>query len=828
MQKTRPDPSRFFGWFTSLYPVELNAQGAIGDSIKRVKETLRDIPNKGLGYGLFKHRGNEAQQAVLEGIAKPQVIFNYLGQFDASFDEEALWQVAAEAAGDDVDLAAPQEHALSINGQVYDGQLKLSIDYNSGQYSNKTMSTWVAAFKRELEAVIAHCSEGEQGVTPSDFPVADISQEELDALPLTISNVADLYPLSPMQSGMLFHSLYEPEGSAYLTQLCVDIEGLDVPKFKAAWRAVIARHDILRTGFITQGEQQLQWVAKQVELPFTDIDWRNNNNQDLPQVARDDLAQGFDFAAAPLMRLTLVQLTDSKYHLVWTCHHLLLDGWSTSIVMGEVLRHYAGEVLPTITGHYRDYISWLVSQDTQATEAFWREQLSSLEAPTRLVDSLPAQEKGSGYDEVVLALDVKETSVLNGFAKTNRVTMNTLVQGAWSLLLSRYCGQSTIAFGGTVAGRPDSIRGINEQVGLFINTLPVIVNTSPEQKVGDWLQALQHQNITAREYEHTQLSDVQRWAGHGGGGLFDSIMVFENYPVAEALKAGAPDGLVFGEVNSREETNYPLTLTVTYSDKLIVGFNYDTTHYDKQTIEQLSQHLNSVLVQLTTNESQSLGAINIISESETKQLTTWGINETRYDNTQSVHQLIEQQVTLTPNATALVFEEEQLTYIELNHRANQLAHYLIAQGVKPEEKVGVAVERSVDMVISLLAVLKVGAAYVPLDPDYPNERLAYIIKDSAIKILLSQNELLSSLPGFSTGSTLCLEQLILSDKTVTNPDIQLHGDNLAYLIYTSGSTGKPKGVMVRHHALTHLMQSMGEQLSLNSHDTFGRRNITIL
>ena len=813
------DLSNTVGWFTSLYPVALSAQGNIGDAIKRVKESLRSIPNKGLGYGLFKSRGSAEQQATLQAIAKPQVVFNYLGQFDTNFDESAMWQVADEPSGDSVDSDAPQEHVFSINGQVYDGQLNLSVSYNRAQYNDETVSTLVAAFKAELESVINHCSEGEQGVTPSDFPLAKIEQTALDALPLRINNLADLYPLSPMQSGMLFHSLYEPEGSAYLTQLCVDIEGLDVAKFKAAWQAVIARHDILRTGFIAQGDHHLQWVAKQVELPFINIDWRKTNEQDVTQVARDDLAQGFDLAAAPLMRLTLMQLADNKYHLVWTCHHLLLDGWSTSIVMGEVLRHYAGYSLPPLTGHYRDYISWLTAQDKQATEAFWREQLSSLEAPTRLVNSLPPQEAGTGYDEVTLAFDIKETTALNDFAKTSRVTMNTLVQGAWSLLLSRYCGQSTVAFGGTVAGRPDSLAGINEQVGLFINTLPVIVNTNPEQKVGDWLQALQHQNITAREYEHTPLSDVQRWAGHGGEGVFDSIMVFENYPVAEALKAGAPDGLVFGEVDNREETNYPLTLTVTYSDKLIVGFNYDAAHYDNKTIEQLSQHLSSVLIQLISSEVQSLGAINVIDESDVKQLTAWGVNDTRYDNTQPVHQLIEQQVELTPKAIALVFEEERLTYTELNQRANQLAHYLIFQGVKPEDKVGIAVERSIEMVVSLLAVLKAGAAYVPIDPELPQARIEYIIESSELKLLLSQSHLN---PGIAVGSDVVslamLDELDITEFSAENLEISIEGGQLAYVIYTSGSTGKPKGVANTHGALYNRLAWMQEAYSLTSED----------
>ena len=393
------------------------------------------------------------------------------------------------------------------------------------------------------------------------------------------------------------------------------------------------------------------------------------------------------------------------------------------------------------------------------------------------------------------------------------------MQGAWSLLLSRYTSQTNIAFGATVAGRPSDIDGIDQQIGLFINTLPVIVNVSPEQVIGDWLRELQNQNLTAREYEYTPLTDIHRWAGQGNQGVFDSIVVFENYPVSETLKADSPGGLVFGDIDIKEETNYPLTLVVTGGDKLVIEFNYDSACYHEQNINRLSQHFEHVLAQFIEGKSQTLGEVQFVSDSETKKLAQWGINETRYDSSVPVHQLIEQQVELTPNAIALVFEEDQLTYTELNQRANQLAHYLIAQGVQPEDKVGIAVERSIEMVVSLLAVLKVGAAYVPLDPDYPNERLAYIMQDSGIKILLSQSELLSSLPALSTGVTLCIDQLSLASEKVTNPAISLHGDNLAYLIYTSGSTGKPKGVMVRHHALNNFLQSMQDEPGLTSEDT---------
>ncbi|MFT6255950.1 MAG: amino acid adenylation domain-containing protein, partial [Cellvibrionaceae bacterium] len=339
------------------------------------------------------------------------------------------------------------------------------------------------------------------------------------------------------------------------------------------------------------------------------------------------------------------------------------------------------------------------------------------------------------------------------------------------------------------------------------------------QKVGDWLRALQNKNFAAREYEYTPLTDIHRWAGHGSQGIFDSIVVFENYPVSETLKADSPGGLVFGDVEIKEETNYPLTLVVTGSDKLALEFNYDNAFYDEQSIERLSQHFSQVLTQFIEGKTQRLGEIEFVSDSEVKQLELWGVNETKYDNSVPVHQLIEQQVALTPNATALVFEEEQLTYTELNQRANQLAHYLIAQGVKPEDKVGIAVERSVEMVVSLLAVLKSGAAYVPLDPELPQARIEYIIKSSELKLLLSQSHLSANIKGGSDGVYLAmLDKLDIAGFSTENPKIKIKGEQLAYVIYTSGSTGKPKGVANTHGALYNRLAWMQEVYSLTPDD----------
>jgi amino acid adenylation domain-containing protein/non-ribosomal peptide synthase protein (TIGR01720 family) len=814
------DISSTVGWFTSLYPVRLTNHENTASLLKSVKETLRQVPHNGLSYGALRYLSTEGK--VLSQAPYPQVTFNYLGQFDQAINKENDWRLSDEAKGVERSLTSERRTWLDFNVLMFEGELKISLNYSQEIHTQAQAQALLDNYLAQLKSLIIHCTSGDMGITPSDFPLVKLSQIELDQLTLPLNQLGDLYPLSPMQSGMYFHSIYDETGTSYVNQLALDISELDSERFKSAWQEILNRHDILRTGFVTHDKQSLQWVAKTVELPCIEFDWRDEQyvSAKIKELAANQLAEGFCLDTPPLMKIALVRTTDNTWHFIWTRHHLLLDGWSTSLLLAEVLRHYTGQVLPAVTSRYLDYISWLTSCDMKKAEDFWCEQLGRLESPTRLVSSLPktGAKEVTGYGNVQLTLNAADTAQLSDFTKKNHITINTLVQGAWSLLLSRYSSQTNIVFGATVAGRPGDIEGIDQQIGLFINTLPVIVNVSPEQVIGDWLRELQSQNLSTREYEYTPLTDIHRWAGQGNQGVFDSIIVFENYPVDDALKSEAPDGLVFGELNNREETNYPLTLTISYSDTLIIEFNYDSEHYNKETIKQLSRHLSGVLAQLIKNAVQSLGTIDFISDRESKQLTTWGVNGTRYDNTQPVHQLIEQQVELTPNATALVFEDEQLSYQELNQRANQLAHYLIAQGVKPEDKVGIAVERSVDMVVSLLAVLKAGGAFVPLDPSYPQERLAYMIEDSGLTVLLSQNELAQQFNQIQDITVTCIDILLLGRELNTNPDITLNKHNLAYLIYTSGSTGKPKAVAISHAGFAEHVLVSCEFFSLTAND----------
>ncbi|MCG7140875.1 non-ribosomal peptide synthase/polyketide synthase [Pseudomonas aeruginosa] len=807
------DLTRTVGWFTSLFPLRLTPAEGIAASIKGIKEQLRAVPNKGIGFGALRYLGSAASQAALAGLPMPRITFNYLGQFDGSFamDEGALFVPAGERAGDDQSPDAPLANWLALNGRIYGGELRIDWSFSGERFETISIQRLADAYRDELLALIAHCRVAEgQGLTPSDFPLARLDQARLDQLPLAPCEVEDLYPLSPMQQGMLFHSLYQQEAGDYINQLRVDVDGLHPESFRAAWQAALDEHDVLRSGFLWQGafETPLQVVRKRVEVPFSVLDWRGREDlaAALDELAAGEGRLGFDLSEAPLLRLVLVRTDEERYHLIYTNHHILMDGWSNSQLLGEVLQRYRGETPPRSGGRYRDYIAWLQRQDAALAEAFWLPRLRQLDEPTRLGQSIAqARQRGKGYAERLRELDGEQTRRLAELAREQKITVNTLVQAAWLMLLQRYTGQDSVAFGATVAGRPAELNGIEEQIGLFINTLPVIASPLPQQSLASWLQAVQGENLALREFEHTPLYDIQRWAGQGGEALFDNILVFENYPVSQMLQQQASQGLAFGAVGNHEQTNYPLTLSVSLGQRLELQFAYDREHFDDASVARLDRHLTHLLAQMVERPASTcLAEFQLLEAAERRQaIFDWGRNPGRYPDERSVEQLFASRAAMEPERVALLFEERQLSYGELNAQANRLAHRLIELGVGPDVLVGIAVERGLEMIVSLLAVLKAGGAYVPLDPEYPQERLGYMIEDSGIALLLSQSHLLQRLPAASGIACLALDQARdWQDRPASDPQLRAHPQNLAYVMFTSGSTGRPKGVGISRESLS--------------------------
>ncbi|ERX21394.1 non-ribosomal peptide synthase/polyketide synthase [Pseudomonas aeruginosa] len=822
------DLTRTVGWFTSLFPLRLSPVAELGASIKRIKEQLRAIPHKGLGFGALRYLGSAEDRAALAALPSPRITFNYLGQFDGSFsaDSSALFRPSADAAGSERDSDAPLDNWLSLNGQVYAGRLGIDWSFSAARFSEASILRLADAYRDELLALIEHCCAADvEGVTPSDFPLAGLDQRQLDALPLAAGEVEDLYPLSPMQQGMLFHSLYQQNSGDYINQMRLDVEGLDPQRFREAWQAALDAHEVLRSGFLWQGalEKPLQLVRKRVEVPFSVHDWRDRADlaEALDALAAGEAGLGFELAEAPLLRLVLVRTGERRHHLIYTNHHILMDGWSNSQLLGEVLQRYRGETPSRSDGRYRDYIAWLQRQDAGRTEAFWKQRLQRLGEPTLLVPAFAHGVRGAeGHADRYRQLDVTTSQRLAEFAREQKVTLNTLVQAAWLILLQRYTGQDTVAFGATVSGRPAELRGIEEQIGLFINTLPVVASPCPEQPLGDWLQAVQGENLALREFEHTPLYDIQRWAGQVGEALFDNILVFENYPVSAALAEETPTDMRIDALSNQEQTHYPLTLLVSAGETLELHYSYSRQAFDEAAIECLAERLERLLLGMCENPGASLGELDSLAAAERYQLLEgWNATAAEYPLQRGVHRLFEEQVERTPTAPALAFGEERLDYAELNRRANRLAHALIERGVGADRLVGVAMERSIEMVVALMAILKAGGAYVPVDPEYPEERQAYMLEDSGVQLLLSQSHL--KLPLAQGVQRIDLDRGApwFEDYSEANPDIHLDGENLAYVIYTSGSTGKPKGAGNRHSALSNRLCWMQQAYGLGVGDT---------
>uniref|UniRef100_UPI001CFAE68B non-ribosomal peptide synthetase n=1 Tax=Pseudomonas sp. MWU16-30317 TaxID=2878095 RepID=UPI001CFAE68B len=820
------DITRTVGWFTSVYPVCLCPAIGMGESIKAIKEQLRAVPDKGIGYGALRYLGDESTQDALASLPQGQIVFNYLGQFDQSVDPRTGYFAASgEDSGSKQDPLAPLPALISINGLIHDGVLQLTWTYSRQVWRAQTLQQLADALTQELLALIEHCMDTQSaGLTPSDFPLAGLDQAQLDRLPVPAREVADLYPLSPMQQGMLFHSLGQREGVAYVNQLRVDVAGLDVERFRAAWQASLDAHEVLRARFLGDQAPPLQLIRKQVSLPFSQHDWQAYDALPaaLDAVAASDRLRGFDLQNETLLRLTVIKTGPGQHHLIYTNHHILLDGWSSSRLLGEVLQRYAGAAVEAPSGRFRDYIQWLGRQDASADQAFWREQLRGFEQPTRLVQAIKREDDAldAGRGEWHQRFDTAATRRLVEFSRQQRVTVNTVVQAAWLLLLHRYTGQACVSVGATVAGRPVGLTGIEEQLGLFINTLPVISQVRAEQPLGQWLQQLQAQNSSLREHEHTPLYDVQRWAGQAGASLFDTLLVFENYPVSEALQQGAPAGLSFGAVTSLEQTHYPLTLALGLGEQLNVHYSFDRACLSADRVQQIGEHWRSLLEQIGANADLPSGALEIIGSVERQRIQTRNDTAVVAPLEQPIHRLIEAQVAQTPDAIALVFGEQSLTYAQLNARANDLAHRLQARGVGPDVPVGVAAHRSLDMVIGLLAILKAGGAYVPFDPEYPLDRLTYMLQDSGVTLLLTQTALVEHLPVTDAVHVICLDAPALAEASAQRGNLlsSSHADNLAYIIYTSGSTGRPKGAGNSHRALNNRLSWMQRAYAIGAAD----------
>src|SRR3989449_3176987 len=682
---------------------------------------------------------------------------------------------------------------------------------------------WFAA----LEALVRHAERpGVGGRSPSDLPLVSLSQGEIERLERQYAPIEDVLPLSPLQEGLLFHALYDAQAAdVYTVQLELGLEGsLDSEALEAAVGAVLLRHASLRACF---WHEELSHPV-QVIVPEVAVRWRRidlslleeaSREQRLASVLAQDRAERFDLGCAPLMRFTLIRLAADRHVLVLTHHHLLMDGWSLPVLVRELLTLYAhkgdsgalGRVTP-----YRDYLAWIAAQDRAGAMSAWREALAGVEEATRVAPPDRAR-IALAPEKITVALSERLSTALRRQARRQGLTLNTFFQAAWAILLGRLTGRDDVVFGVTVAGRPSEIAGIETMVGLFINTLPLGIKLVPTKPLLELLKEVQDRQSRLMAHQHLGLAEIQQLVGLGE--LFDTLVVFENYPVEGGSLSAAAGGVRLSHASGHDATHYPLSLMVAPGERLELRLDYRPDLFERASVEALADRLLRVLEGAVASPDVAIGRLELLSAAERRRLLEDWNATTRAVLPATLPQLFAAQAAARPDAIAVVFADERLSYGELEARSNQLAHHLRAQGVGAETVVGLCVERSPALLVGLLGILKAGGAYLPLDPSYPTARLAFMLHDACAPLLITTSALGARLPRHGARVIeLDAEAEAIAAQPTRAPPVRLAPPNPAHLIYTSGSTGIPKGVAVEHGGLTNVLVAMRGQVPLERHD----------
>ncbi len=823
------DLSRTVGWFTTKYPLSLTVGGlrwaqviageaALGAVIKDAKEQLRALPDA-LTYGLLRYVNPDVDLPESD----PPIGFNYLGRLGAppqAAAADGVWwpsQDGVSLTGAAAAVPMPLAHTVELNAGTVDAEggphLHATWTWAPSALDQDQVSRLSRLWFEALGGICAHVRGGGGGLTPSDIAPARLSQQQIDELHEHYE-IADILPLTPLQQGLLFHASTAQGGGddVYAVQLDIALSGaLDPHGLRDAVRTVMNRHPNLAARFCPKFGEPVQIIPadpaaawRYVELGADDVDVE----EQIQRVCAAERAAVCDLADEPAFRVALIRIAADRHRLVLTNHHILVDGWSMPILVSEIFAGYHGQRLPAAVS-YRRFVAWLADRDRAGAEAAWTEVLTGFDTPT-LVG--PPARLGVGARGVESFRVPEETTrAVSELARSCHTTVNTVLQGAWAQLLMWLTGQHDVVFGTAVSGRPAEVAGADSMVGLLINTVPVRAKVVPATTTADLLDQLQTAHNDTLEHEHLALNEIHRITGHDQ--LFDTLFVYQNYPVDTGALFG-DNALAITEFTIREYNHYPLTVQAAPGTELGLRVEYDTEVFDKHSIETLFWRLQRVLVAMTADPTQRLSSIDLLDGPEHARLDEIG---NRGVFTQpvaapvSIPELFAKQVARAPEAVAVTFDGNSMTYCELDEAANRLAHLLAAHDVGPGECVALLLERSAAAVVAMLAVLKTGAAYLPMDPALPADRIGFMVADAAPVAAISTADLAGRLDEFGV---LVID---VEDAAVdTQPSIPLPApgpDNIAYLIYTSGTTGVPKGVAVTHRNVTQLLESAPAGLS---------------
>ena len=817
------DVSRTIGWFTSIYPFELNCENQDITSVFSLQDSLDKVPNKGVGYGLL-HYLNDKPVNVAKDV---QISFNYLGDFTRKNEtglnvdhELKLFNYSSFSHGVDFHPDLERETELEVIGKIQDGVLEMAIQYSSARMEDTIMQQLAENYKNQLLRISQELKNYNKKLRfPSSFTFKNLSFEQVEKITAEYGAIEDVYRLSPMQQGLYYHVLADPSSYAYFVQIGCQLSGnISVEKLENSFREIIARHGILRTVFRDDlAEVPLQLILADgiVDFRYINASEKGKKEQEefIRQLREYDKEEGFNLTHGPLVRLIIIKLAENSYYQLWSNHHINLDGWSTNAVLHEFKLLYNSadnqESLKTKSHpKFSRYIIWLDGINREESKAYWRNYLSGYENKA----ALPSNSKLKGKNDVRnydFTIDEATTQKLTELSMNERVTLNTLIQCAWGVLLSKYNNTNDVVFGSIVSGRPTQLEGIQEMVGVFINNIPQRISYTDQMTFRELLNKVQRSFVEGENHHYLNLAEIQNETLLKSD-LFDHLLVFENYPISDSEIPGDIK-VVKDSMDIFEQVSYDLTLVAIPDEKFFFRIKYNSPAFTENTIRCLESHWKILLESVVRDVSKPVIHYSILRDEEKSFFQdSSATNKVAYPSDQTIVSLFEKQVKNNPEAVALSYGGLNLTYKELNQKSNQLAHYLLKKHtVLPDDLVGIDLQRSEWMIIAMLAVIKAGGAYVPIDPDFPTERKSYIINNSGLKAVID----LQSLELFKEVNGEL-------PYPVDNPVSRISPDNLLYVIFTSGSTGNPKGVLIEHKNVVRLLFNDGFQFDFNEKDVW--------
>jgi amino acid adenylation domain-containing protein/non-ribosomal peptide synthase protein (TIGR01720 family) len=814
------DVSRTVGWFTSTYPLALDGtkRSDTGEHIRYIKEQLRGIPCKGAGYGILKYITREQR---IVNAPEPQVLFNYLGQVESA-ETGSDFSLAKEHAGHNVRLDEKILYPLVITAMVLDGQLRLNLRYDVSQVAEPLVASLCTSIKTSLEECIEHCQAQQHALlTPSDLVAPVVNMEQLEKIQekyqrVCGSPVADLYPLSPMQEGMLFHELLEESSGAYIYQVSYRIKGnVDAALVEQTASLLVKRHDILRTVFhYKETDHLLQVVLSERPVHFKYIKLQNSTLEDFLADGRD---VSFDLEKDALFRIDLLELGPNEYAFVWTCHHILMDGWCMGILISEFRELYtalaSGRQSPLAQPTpYREYIKWMQQSGPAQALDFWASYLSGYETEIKLQHAA-VEKTGARYETGLHAVTINaaQSALLKELSNKCGATTYNVLQAIWGVLLSRYNHSRDVVFGSIVSGRPPEVHGIEQMLGLFINMIPVRVRFTESTLFTNLVRELQQASAEASQYHYCSLAQLQSRTALRAYPL-NHFIELENYPVGEAVTQQAKDtDWQVSDVTGKEYTNYDFSLVVSEGLNTKFSFHYNKNVFDDAAIARMAGHFTWLLEQVLADRWINVDALQLNTPADYQQLLDWSTGAKRlYPVEKGYVQLFAEQAAMHAGKIAVSDNHTNWTYEQLWKSALGIASVLKnVHALRPEEVVGICMERSVWTTAAILGTWMAGGAYLPLDTQLPADRIQFMASDAGARLVLVNDEVKAGLENCTI-----VHVPATSLVNAVNVPVDIHVHSLSYIFYTSGSTGRPKGVMIEQGGMLNHMFAKIEDLQI--------------